>query len=163
MMLAALALALQPDQPIAPRLDAQTVSDGFRSICVRHLTDPVALREAIRRSSLGFTRVADNGRFEVYRGAGATVSFEPGTGCEFEAGLASRTEAVRAIDRISEANGTPTPPGAVNHPGTGARYRWELTAASRIGLAASLDWGRLGAPDRTPATLSLWVYRRSEP
>jgi hypothetical protein len=162
MILAAVALLLQPD-PAGPPLDAQAVNEGFQSICVRHLTDPVALREAIRRSSFGFTRAANDGRFEVYRGAGATVSFEPGTGCEFEARLASRSEAVRAIDRVSEANGMPTPPGAVNHPGTGARYRWEPAAGSRIGLAASLDWGRLGAPDRTPATLSLWAYRRSEP
>ncbi len=161
-MIAAFALLMQAELA-GPPLAAQAASDGFQSICVRHVTDPVALRAAIRRSPLGFTRAANEGRFEIYRGAGATVSFEPGTGCEFKVRLASRTEAIRAIGRVSEANGTPTPPGAVNHPGTGARYRWEPAAGSRIGLAASVHWGRLGAPDGTPATLSLWAYRRSEP
>lgn len=162
MMLAALVILFQPDSS-GPPLDAQAVSDGFQSICVRHVTDPAALRRALRRSPLRFGRVAYDGRFEVYRAARATVSFEPGTGCEFEARLASRSEAVRAIDRVSAANGRPTPPGSVNHPGTAASYRWEPAAGSRIGLAASLNWGRLGAPDRRPATLSLWAYRRSEP
>jgi hypothetical protein len=162
MMLAALTLLFQPE-PAGPALDAQAVSDGFQSICVRHVTDPAALRRALRRSPLRFVRVANNGRFEVYRAARATVSFEPGTGCAFEARLASRSEAVRAIDRVSRANGMATPPGAVNHPGTAARYRWEPASGSRTGLSASLDWGRLGAPDRIPASLSLWAYRRSVP
>ncbi|HYD11386.1 MAG TPA: hypothetical protein VEC11_00915 [Allosphingosinicella sp.] len=162
MSLAALMLVLQVD-PVGPPLDAQTVSEGFQTICVRHVTDPAALRAALRRSPLRFVRAANEGRFEVYRAGGATVRFEPGTGCAFDARLASRSEADRAIAQVSRTNRRPIPPGAVNHPGTAARYRWEPEAASRVGLAASIDWGRLGAPDRTPATISLWAYRRSEP
>jgi hypothetical protein len=163
MILAAFALLIQP-VPAGPPLDAQIVSDGFQSICIRHLADPVALRAAIRRSPLGFARAADESRFEVYRAAGATIRFEPGTGCAFDARLSTRSEADRAIDRVSKANGTPTPPGAVNHPGTGARYRWDApVTASHTGLAASVDWGRLHAPDGTSATIFLWAYRRVQP
>jgi hypothetical protein len=162
MMLAVLAFLFQPE-PAGPALDARAASDGFHSICVRHIADPAALRRAIRRSPLRFVRATDEGSFEVYRAGGATVRFEPGRGCAFDARLPSRNEGVRAIEQVSAATGTATPPGAVNHPGTAAHYRWEPVAGSRTGLAASLDWGVLGASDRTPATLFLWAFRRSEP
>ena len=162
MISAALALLIQAD-PAGPPLDAKAVSSGFRAICVRHVADPAALRRAIRRSPLRFVRAADEGRSEVYRAAGATVHFEPGGGCGFDARLASRSEGGRAIEQVAAATGTQTPPGAVNHPGTAARYLWEPLAGSRTALVASLNWGRLRGADRMPATLYLWAYRRSEP
>ncbi len=161
MIIAGLALLLQAD-PAGPPLDAQAVSEGFRSICVRHVADPVALRRAIRHSPLRFVRDADEGRFEVYRSAEATVRFQPGTGCAFDARLASRSEGDRAIGQISAAIGTSVPPGAVNHPGTGARYRWEPAGESRTGLVARLNWG-LDDSDLAPVTLYLWAFRRPAP
>ena len=163
-MIAALfALLLQPD-PAGALLGAQAVSDGFQSLCVRHLDDMDALRAAIRRSPLGFARVRDTGSWERYQAASATVRLLPGTGCAFEARLASRGEGIRVIDDAYAALGMETPPGAVNRPGTAARYMSRGRGeAGRTGLSASLDWGRLGAPDETPVTLSLWVFRRTTP
>ena len=161
MIRAVLALSLQAELA-GPPLDAQAVSHGFQSLCIRHVADPAALRAALRRSPLRFVRAADERRFEVYRAPGATVRFEPGTGCAFDARLASRSEGDRAIEQVAAAMRTPTPPGAVNHPGTAARYRWAPVPGSRTGLVASLDWGFPGARDRT-VTLYLWAFRRPAP
>lgn len=164
MILAALALALQP-APAGALLDPQTVSQSFLSICVRHAADPAALRAAIRRSPLGFVRRADEVRFEIYHAPGATIRFQPGTGCAFDAEMASRSGGDRAIAAVSGAVGQPIPPGLVNHPGTAARYRWERPArAGQIGMAATLEWGRLGLPDdRGPVTLKFWAYVSDAP
>lgn len=164
MILAALALSLQP-APAGELLDPQAASDGFLSICARHAADPEALRGAIRRSPLGFARGANEGDFEIYRSPRATIRFEPGTGCAFETRLASRGGGNQAIINVSEAIGQPLPPGAVNRPGTGARYIWRRPAeAGQIGLTASLDWGRLGLPANAgPVTLEFWAYVSSAP
>ena len=163
MIFATVALLLQPE-PSGPPLDARTVSEGFRATCIRHVGDPAALRRAIRRSPLRFARSADEGVFEVYRARSATIRIEPGTGCAFDARLASRSEGMRAINQVAAATGTRTPPGSVNRPGSAAMYRWrEPVRGSGTGLAASLDWGRLGATDEAPVSLSLWAYRRFEP
>jgi hypothetical protein len=161
---AALALALQAATP-ASLLEPQAMTEGFLAICVRHIADPDALRRAIRRSPLGFARSRDEGQFEVYRGAGATIRFLPGTGCALEAGLASRAAATGVIDRAYAALGASvTPPGLVNRPGTGAMYMWrEPEMAGQTRLTATLDWGRLGARPEEPVTLSLWAYRRPAP
>ena len=164
MILAAVVLALQP-APTGALLDPQTVSQSFLSICARHAADPVALRAAIRRSPLGFARRADEVRFEIYHAPGATIRFQPGTGCAFDARLATRSGGERAIAAVSRAVGQPIPPGLVNHPGTAARYRWEPPArAGQIGMAATLEWGRLGlSGDDGPVTLKFWAYVREAP
>lgn len=164
MILAALALALQSAPAGAP-LDPQTASEGFLTICARHVAEPAALRAAIRRSPLGFVRGADEVLYEIYRSPRATVRFKPGTGCAFEAGLTSRSGGERAIAGVSESIGQPIPPGAVNHPGTAARYLWERPArAGQIGMAATLEWGRLGlSEDGGPVTVKFWAYVSDAP
>ena len=164
MILAALALALQP-APAGAMLDPQAAGQGFLSLCARYAADPAALRAAIRRSPLGFVRGADEVLYEIYRARAATIRFKPGTGCALDAGLASRSHGDRAIAIVSEAIGQPMPPGAVNHPGTAARYSWERPArAGQIGLAATLEWGRMGPPeDRGPVLLKFWAYVSDAP
>ncbi len=164
MILATLALALQP-APAGPPLDPQAASRGFLSICARHAADPAALRRAIRRSPLGFVRGPDELLFEIYRSPGATIRFKPGRGCAFDARLASRSGGDRAIAYVSEAIGQPVPPGAVNRPGTAARYLWRRPAgAGQIGLNALLDWGLLHlSEDGGPVTVKFWAYVRDAP
>ena len=164
MILAALALALQPGQPTGPPLQAQAMIDGFRSTCVRHLDDVPALRRAILRSPLGFARAADSGRWEIYRAENATIRIYPGEGCSIDARLPSRTDGSRVIGDAYAALGVESPPGFVNRGGSGALYvSRESDGAGRIGLTASMDWHRLGAPADTPVMVSLWLFRRSAP
>jgi len=158
------ALALQAATP-AHLLEPQAMTEGFLAICVRHVADPDALRRAIRRSPLGFARARDEGQFEVYHSARATIRFLPETGCALEAGLASRAAATGVIDRAYAALGaSATPPGLVNRPGTGAMYMWRgPDVAGQTRLTATLDWGHPGARQEEPVTLSLWAYRRPTP
>ena len=103
--------------------------------------------------------------FEIYRAPRATIRFKPGTGCAFEARLATRGAGYRAIANVSEEIGQPVPPGAVNRPGTAARYLWRRPAAAgQVGMTALLDWGRLGLPeDAGPVTLEFWAYVSDAP
>jgi hypothetical protein len=158
MILAFLAFAAQP----APVPEPSAVENAFLSICWRELAGPAALRRAIQRSPLGFTRGPDENGFEIYRAAAATLRFKPGEGCEFEAELPTRTHGEAILARVAAAVGLPPPQGSVNHPGTAARYYWDRPAqAGRRGLAAILSYGRpVGGRDR-PARLSLWAYLAS--
>ena len=162
MILAALALSLQPAPPGAP-LDPQTASQTFLSICVRHVADPEALRAAIRSSPLGFARARGEGQFEVYRAGRAEIGFEPGRGCAFKATMESRSAGAGAIHLVSEATGRQAVHQGVNRGGSGELYHWPDPSPGQPGLSGGLDWVRLGAPDNTPTRLSLWVYLRSAP
>lgn len=164
MILAALAFALQPGQPTGPPLAPQAMIDGFTSTCVRHFGDMDALRSAIRRSPLGFTRSADSGRWEIYRAESATIRIFSGEDCSIDARLSSRAGGTRVIDQAYAALGVETPPGAVNRGSTEALYvSRESGATGPIGLTASMNWVRLGAPAEAPVLVSLWVFRRSAP
>jgi hypothetical protein len=164
MILAALALALQPGQPTGPPLAPEAMIEGFRSTCVRHLADLDALRAAILRSPLGFARSADAGRWEIYRAESATIRIYPGEGCSIDARLPSLADGTRVIDRAYAAVDMRTPQGTVNRDATGPLYATpELGAASRLGLTASLNWDRVDATLETPVFVSLSVFWRSAP
>lgn len=156
MILAVVGLAMQPV------LTPAAVSDSFLAICRDELSRPAALREAIRRSPLGFTRAADRGAFEVYRAGETEILFRAGEGCGFEAAVADEGEGVAVIDRVAAAMAVGAGSAGVNRNASATHYRWPRPArAGATGLSAVLHHpGRLGGRGGD-VRVSLWAYLAS--